>query len=92
MERQSSGPERHSNEKSPRPTIIAIPAIKIGGDHIPQGLAATCAEEIGGDETLDPGVNVTLEMFFPREDGARADVKFENWFAAVVACIVVGCT
>lgn len=82
----------HSNEKHPSPTIIAIPAVKIRGDHIPQGLAATCAEEIGADDTLDPGANVTLELFIPREDGTPADVELEYFFAAVVACIVVCCT
>lgn len=92
MERHLPGPERHSNEKNPSPTIIAIPAVKMRGDHIPQGLAATCADEMGDDETLDPGVNVTLKMFFPGEDGESADVKLEKWFAAVVACITVCCT
>lgn len=92
MERQSLRPDRHSNEKTPRPTIIAIPAVKIRGHHILQGLAATCAEEIGADDTLDPGANVTFEMFFPNEYGMPADLKCEDWFAAVVACSFVFCT
>lgn len=88
VERHSSGPKCHSNEKNPNPTIIAIPAVKIRGDHLPQGLAATCAEEIGADDISDPGANVTLEKYLPREDGTPANVKFEKFSAAVVACIV----